>query len=228
MSFDSSILRLMVITGGLDGGMHDPALASDIEDVHSDRRIDTLVAHAKAAERGGATCIQVRLKREPARVVAAVTRRLVAELRIPVLVNDRFDIALAAGAAGVHVGADDIAVSDVRRLTPPGFIIGTSVGCDAEVANAAEADFVGIGPVFTTTSKSDAGVAIGPEEFGRLARATGKPAIAIGGVAADNVAFVIQAGAIGVAAIRAVWRSADPAEAAHALRSAVDAALAVT
>ena len=94
---------------------------------------------------------------------------------MPVIVNDRFDLALAAGAAGVHLGPDDVPVVDVRRVTPPEFIIGASVGCDAEIANSELADYVGIGPLYETSSKRDAGNAIGIAEFARLARATGKP-----------------------------------------------------
>jgi len=185
--FDLALLRVMAITDGLHDG------------------IPSLVARVQAAVRGGATCVQVRLKDESARTVAEAARAIIAAVSVPVLVNDRFDVALAAGAAGVHVGADDVPTRDVRRLTPPGFLIGTSVGCDAEVPNAHDADFVGIGPIFSTQSKADAGNAIGLAEFTRLAAAVERPAIGIGGVRADNAASVIRAGGAGVAAIHSVF-----------------------
>jgi thiamine-phosphate pyrophosphorylase len=176
-----------------------------------------LLDRVAAAVRGGATCVQIRLKDTPARVVAEVTRAVIRTVQVPVLVNDRFDIALAAGAAGVHVGAGDIPAPDVRRATPPQFIIGTSVGCDAEIANAAEADFVGIGPIATTGSKSDAGRAIGIAEFARLAAAAGKPAIGVGGITADIATEIIRAGGVGVAVIGAIFAAPDIEAAARSL-----------
>src|SRR5688572_32942829 len=109
--------------------------------------------------------VQLRLKDLDPRELAQVAHALVTALPIPVVVNDRADIALAAGAAGVHVGVDDIPASALRRVVPPGFIIGASVGGDDELPNAIGADYVGIGPVFPTSSKSDAGNAIGAAGF---------------------------------------------------------------
>jgi thiamine-phosphate pyrophosphorylase len=197
------MLRLMAITDGVRDG------------------IDALTARVAAAVRGGATCVQIRLKGESARLVAAATRAIVAAVPVPVLVNDRFDIALAASAAGVHVGADDIAVDDVRRITPPGFVIGTSVGADQEIANAAAADFVGIGPVYPTGSKDDAGTAIGVAEFARLATLTGKPAVGIGGVTSETAAAILRAGGAGVAVIGAIFGSADCMASARTLLRAL-------
>src|SRR6266508_1181129 len=94
------------------------------------------VALAVAAQRGGASSVQLRLKRASAREQVALTRRLVEALRIPVLVNDRPDVAVAAGAAGVHLGPDDVPVSLVRTIAPPGFVIGASVGSEAEAGAA--------------------------------------------------------------------------------------------
>jgi thiamine-phosphate diphosphorylase len=108
-------------------------------------------------------------------------------------------------------------------MTPAGFIIGASVGDDAEVARAAGADYVGIGPVYGTGSKSDAGSAIGPQRFGELARRCGLPAVAIGGITHDTVPAVMAAGAAGVAAISALFGASDPTLAARAIRSSLDA-----
>jgi len=180
-----------------------------------------LVVRAQAAVRGGATMIQLRLKDADARTLVEVARSLVKALPVPVIVNDRLDVALAAGAAGVHVGPDDLPAAAVRRLVPPGFIVGASVGTDGEVALAQGADYVGIGPVYDTISKADAGRAIGPVTFSRLARACKLPAVAIGGLDASNAAGVMIAGAAGVAVIRAVLGSEDPEASARALRAAI-------
>ena len=179
-----------------------------------------LLHRAEAAARGGATMVQLRLKDADARSLVEVARMLVRALPVPVVVNDRVDVALAAGAAGVHLGADDLPVSAARAIVPDGFIIGVSVGGDAEVAGAAGADYAGIGPVFGTASKADAGVAIGLEEFARLRERTGLPAVGIGGVTAANAGAVIRAGASGVAVISALLGARDPETAARGLRSA--------
>src|SRR6185369_7555803 len=151
---DVSILRLIAITDNIRDGQ------------------EGLIARAAAAAHGGATCIQLRLKDVSARDLVGVARELVRAVGVPVLVNDRADVAIAAGAAGAHLGVDDVPATAVRRIAPEGFIIGVSVGNDAEVENASGADYAGIGPFFTTASK-DAGEAIGPEEFARLAAAAG-------------------------------------------------------
>ena len=182
---------------------------------------ESVVARATAAVRGGATMVQLRLKDADARTLVEVGRALVAAVPVPVLMNDRADVALAAGAAGVHVGTEDLPVSAVRAFAPPGFIIGASVGSDAEVAGSRGADYVGIGPVFSTLSKSDAGVAIGVEEFARLARACALPAVAIGGITEENARAVMDAGASGVALIRAVLGAPDPEQAARRIRAAI-------
>jgi thiamine-phosphate pyrophosphorylase len=123
----------------------------------------------------------------------------------------------------VHVGVDDLAPALLRRVVPPGFIIGASVGNDDEVVRAAGADYVGIGPLYSTGSKPDAGDAIGPERFAELARRCGLPAVAIGGITSERVAEVMAADAAGVAVISALFGAPDPTLAARALRSALDA-----
>ncbi|MEP6620155.1 MAG: thiamine phosphate synthase [bacterium] len=204
--FDPASLRLIAITDSVHDG------------------IDGLCARAMAAVLGGATMLQLRLKDETPRTLVDVARALRAIApRIPLLVNDRVDVALAAGAQGVHVGVDDISPDALRRIAPASFIIGASVGGEAEVARAIGADYVGIGPVFATGSKTDAGVAIGVDRFAELARLCGVPAVAIGGVTAQNTPALMAAGAAGIAVISALFASADPMQAARALRSAQDA-----
>jgi thiamine-phosphate pyrophosphorylase len=163
------------------------------------------VALALAAERGGATSVQLRLKLASPREQVERARALVAALRIPVLVNDRPDIALAAGAAGVHLGPDDLPVALARRVCPPGFIIGASVGALNEAHAAVEADYWGIGPWRATETKGDAGEALGAEGFRQLVEVGGgKPCIAIGAVRPEDVARVLAAGGAGVAVVSGI------------------------
>jgi len=165
--------------------------------------------------------VQLRLKDVDPRDLVAIARMLVAAVPVPVIVNNRADIALAAGAAGVHVSVDDVPASELRRVLPATFIIGASVGSDAELSCAHGADYVGIGPVFGAGAKLDANAAIGVEEFARLARLAGVPAIAIGGIDESNCRQLHDAGAAGVAVIRTIFAAADPERAARALSSAI-------
>jgi thiamine-phosphate pyrophosphorylase len=190
------------------------AITDDLRD-----GIDGLGARAAAAVRGGATMIQLRLKDLDPRDLLLAARALVS-LPVPVIVNDRADVALAAGAAGAHIGVGDVPALALRRVMPPGFIIGASVGTDDEVAASAGADYVGIGPVFPTTTRTDVGVALGLPEFTRLAQRTGLPAVAIGGINASNYRDALGAGACGVAVIRAIFAAPDPERAARELSSA--------
>jgi thiamine-phosphate pyrophosphorylase len=180
-----------------------------------------LLERARAAALGGATCIQLRLKDISARDLVILARDLVRTVGIPVIVNDRADVAIAAGAAGVHLGADDVPPYAIRKFAPVGFIIGASVGSDDEIRDAAGADYVGIGPIFATASKKDAGSAIGIAEFTRLSVATGLPAVAIGGVTPANAKLAMSAGAAGVAAIASVFGADDPLAAALEMASAI-------
>jgi thiamine-phosphate pyrophosphorylase len=180
--------------------------------VTDDRLVEgrDLVALALAAERGGATSVQLRLKWASPREQVERGRALVAALRIPVLVNDRPDIALAIGAAGVHLGPDDLPVALTRRIAPPGFIIGASVGSVDEAGAAVEADYWGIGPWRATATKGDAGEALGAEGFrGLVALSDGKPCIAIGGVRPEDVPLVLAAGGSGVAVVSGILEEKD-------------------
>ena len=185
------------------------------------------VAVCRAAAQGGATMIQVRWKDGSPDEVLELTRALVAALPVPVLVNDRADIALAAGAAGAHLGWDDVPLTALRRHLPPGFLLGISVGTpeEAERAGAFPADYWSVGPCFATPTKRDAGPPLGPEGFAALARRApeGVPVIGIGGVTAANATGVIRAGAAGVAVIGAVLSAPDPELAARALAAAAHA-----
>jgi thiamine-phosphate pyrophosphorylase len=176
-----------------------------------------LVALARAAEQGGVTSVQLRLKRASPRELVEAARALIAALRAPVLVNDRPDVAIAAGAAGVHLGPDDLPVPLVRRIAPAGFIIGASAGTELEASAAAGADYWGIGPWRTTLTKADAGAALGPEGFARIVGlADGRPCIAVGGVLPKDIPAVRRAGGVGVAVVRGILGGADVEAAAAA------------
>ena len=200
---DRAILRLVAIT--------DDAL---------ERRAH-LIERTAAAVRGGATCVQLRLKNATPREVVDVARALIATVSVPVIVNDRADIALAAGAAGVHVGEADLPVVAIRRFAPSGFLIGASLGGERELENAKDADYVGIGPLFSSGSKHDAGDAIGIAGFKRLMALCDLPAIAIGGITPERVPQIMEAGAAGVAAINAIFKGADPEGATRLLAAAI-------
>ncbi len=200
---DPKILRLVAIT-------------DDAEDHRQ-----TLVDRVAAAVRGGATSVQVRLKTAAPRQVVEITKSIIARVDVPVIVNDRADIALAAGAAGVHVGEADLPVAAIRRFAPSGFLIGASLGSDAELLNAKDADYVGIGPVFGSGSKSDAGTAIGVDGFKKLAALVQHPAVAVGGITADRALQITVNGAIGVAVINAIFNADDPESATREIAAAI-------
>jgi thiamine-phosphate pyrophosphorylase len=178
-----------------------------------------LIALALAAERGGVTSVQLRLKQAEARELAQLVRGLLQALTVPLLVNDRPDVALATGATGIHLGPDDMPVELVRRIAPPGFIIGASVGSEAEARRAGAADYWGIGPWRNTATKQDAGTGLGAEGFQRLvALANGMPCIAIGGVKPQDVPIVMAAGGAGVAVVSGILGSDDVEKAARSYR----------
>src|SRR5690348_7848588 len=184
---------------------------------------------------GGATLIQIRDKLSSTRQAIDRARAIVraVERRVPVLMNDRVDIALAAGADGVHLGQDDMAVEDARRLLGANAIIGLSIKSveEAEAARLDLVDYVGSGGVYATSSKQQKNAPIGPAGLTRIIaalrrRAPALPVCGIAGIDASNAAEVIAAGADGVAVISALALVPSPETAAHQLRDIVDAVLA--
>lgn len=187
-------------------------------------RLDRFLADIGAA---GAAVVQVRAKGAAESDGLAYARQAVARARILGLVsiiNDRVDWAVAAGADGVHLGQEDTPLADARRRAPPDFIVGASAGSEAELSAACQAgaDYVGIGPVYPTASKPDAGPPLHPEGLRALLgwlqrQPSPPPAIAIGGIHPGNVQPVWQAGVSGVAVIQAVSGADDPGAAVRAL-----------
>ncbi len=194
-------LRLMLVT--------DDALLRDRD----------LVDLCAAAVAGGVTSVQLRLKRAADRDLLTHARRLVQALNVPVFVNDRLDVAIAAGAAGAHLGPDDLFPERARRIAPPGFVIGASVGSDSEVERAVAADYWGIGPLHGSATKIDAGAALGWEGAGRLlARAGMRPCVIIGGVTPGDVEPAHEHGFAGVAVVSGILSSDSVVAAARAYR----------
>jgi len=184
---------------------------------------------AEAAIRGGATAIQLRMKDEPARLMVETARRLATLCQtagVTFIVNDRVDVAMIVEADGVHVGQDDLPAEDVRRLLGRGVLLGVSAATvqEARAAERAGADYLGVGAIYATATKADAGAPVGLARIRELRRAVGLPLVAIGGITADNAAQVIAAGAQGVAVVSAVTTAEDMAAAARLIRREVDGA----
>jgi len=181
---------------------------------------------ARAAATGGADAIQLRDKNLSGRALfeaAVAIREITHDAGSLFIVNDRLDVALAAGADGVHLGENDLPIRGARRIAPPGFIIGASVSSVATAVGAAEegADYVALSPTFATGSKGDAGPGHGLAMLAAIRSAVALPLIAIGGITAENVADVITAGADGIAVISAVVGEDDVATAARDLRARI-------
>jgi len=195
------------------------------------RPLDTL---ARAAVNGGATLIQLRDKSGTTRQLIEEARAIKAALlatAVPLIVNDRADVAEAAGADGIHVGRDDLDPATARRLLGPKAIIGVSIKNEHDIAAlpVGAVDYVCVGGVFATASKDNPDPPIGLEGFRRLraalrARAPGLPVGAIAGINEENAAGVIGAGAEGIAVISAVIGTADAEAAARELRKLIEAA----
>lgn len=190
---------------------------------------------ARCVAQGGATLVQLRDKTgSTLRMIeeAKAIKQALAGTFVPLLINDRVDVALAAGADGVHVGWDDMPVAEARRLLGREAIIGLSVKTPQQAADAPLdlLDYVCIGGVFETSSKDNKVPPVGTGGFASLAaqiraRAPGIPVGAIAGIEAANAADVIAAGADGIAVISALSLAADPAKAAADLRATVDRGL---
>ncbi|MCU1604191.1 MAG: Thiamine-phosphate synthase [Modestobacter sp.] len=194
------------------------------------RSVPEVVAAAVA---GGVTAVQVRDKTAGRRDLLALTRAVQAVLvdrpDVRLVVNDAVDVALLAGADGVHVGQDDLPADEVRALLGPGPLIGVSVGGADDLAAvlalpAGTVDLVGLSPVWATPTKPDAGTGLGLAGVRRLAagaRAGGLVSVAIGGISAGNAAEVAATGVDGVCVVSEICSAADPAAAARRLRSAL-------
>lgn len=175
---------------------------------------------ARRAVRGGVTCVQLRFKEADARTLLVLARALREAVAVPIIVNDRPDVAAAAGC-GVHLGPDDLPAHLARRILPSGAVIGVSVGTPAEAdlvrGDIEGAAYWGVGPWRVTGTKADAGSAIGVEGFRRVvALAGGRPCLAIGAVRPEDVSTVLNAGGAGVAVVSGILGQEDIEGAARA------------
>lgn len=186
------------------------SLGRDLEDV------------VREAVAGGVTMVQLREKECPTGEFVALARRLkrlLAPLGVPLIINDRADVALAADADGLHIGQSDMPYEDARRLLGYDKIIGLSVEnfSDLEVANTLDVDYVGISPVYGTPTKSDTAEPFGLEGLRRAVEMSVHPTVAIGGMNAQTVGAVMAAGADGVAVVSAICSAPSPRKATQEL-----------
>ena len=177
--------------------------------------------------RGGVDIVQLRDKELDARPLlerARLALRVCRGLGVPFILNDRPDLALEVGADGVHVGQDDVAPAEARRLAGAGRFVGLSTHSPAQIAaaHAAGVDYIGVGPVWETATKPGR-PAVGLELVAEAARSARLPWFAIGGIDLANLAQVREAGATRLAVVRAIRDAADPEAAARAFRSALPA-----
>jgi thiamine-phosphate pyrophosphorylase len=185
----------------------------------------TAMALAGALVDGGARIVQLRMKGADAAPMLATARALTAWSRargVSFIVNDRVDVAIAAGADGVHLGQDDLPLAAARAIAPAGFVIGVSTHDEAQARAAAEggADYIGFGPCFTTSTKRNPDPVVGVERLARVCAASPIPVVAIGGITLATVADVARAGASAAAIIRAVNGAGDITAAARTVCAA--------
>ncbi len=176
----------------------------------------------RASLAGGATMIQLREKEATSLAFYQEAMQLLPVCRqyqVPLIINDRVDIALAVDADGVHVGQDDLPADVVRRIIGPDKILGVSASTVDEALQAQRdgAQYIGVGAVYGTATKADAGAAIGVERLKDIAAAVSIPVVAIGGIQTHNISAVIQTGVQGVAVISAVVSQPDVEEATRKL-----------
>jgi thiamine-phosphate pyrophosphorylase len=203
-----------------------PRLRLHVLTDHEWARGRDIVTVATAAIKGGATIIQLRNKVASTRVLVEegqALRALTRERGALLIINDRIDVALAVEADGAHVGQEDMPATLARQLLGPERILGVSVANieEAGAAVAAGADYLGVGPIFPSVGKADAGPATGLHLLTELAARYQTPLVAIGGITVENATEVMRAGAVGVAVITAVVYAEDIAGAAHQLCQAM-------
>lgn len=185
-----------------------------------------VVATVEAAIRGGVSAVQLRDKEASARELlqlAVALLNLLKNTSIPLLINDRLDVALAAGADGVHLGQSDLDVKAARSLGGPNFLIGLTVSRAEEIAAVhalppGTVDYLGIGPVFLTSTKENALDPLGLDKVAQLRQSTQLPCIGIGGITLANAKSVWSTGLDGLAVVSAICAAADPEAAAAALQ----------
>ncbi|MDQ8201745.1 thiamine phosphate synthase [Pelagicoccus sp. SDUM812003] len=192
-----------------------------------DRYPNGLLAGVEAALDGGATMVQYRAETGSGRELyetALALRNLLSERGVPLIINNRLDLALAVDADGLHLGQLDLPAFVARRLLGLEKILGLSITAREQLAevDANAIDYLGVGPVFPTVSKDDAAPALGLEGLREIAKIIDLPIVAIGGIHEDNTSQIMQAGADGIAVVSVFSRNNDPAAVARRLRQRLD------
>ena len=205
MRFDREMLRLYAVTDRAWVGRQ--TLSEQIED----------------ALRGGVTLVQLReknLAKEEFVVEAKAVLALCRQYGVPLIINDRLDVALESGADGVHVGIEDAPVSEIRRQAGPDFIIGATAKtvAQAQAAQSAGADYLGVGAVFPSPTKRNA-IRITSEVLREICGSVSIPAVAIGGITAENAPSLSGCGMAGIAVVSAIFGASDIQQAAAGLRT---------
>lgn len=187
--------------------------------------VETAVEAAKA----GATVVQLRApdwKKRQYYECALALKQALSNYQTKLIINDHIDVALAINADGVHVGQKDLPVAVVRQLIGPNKILGLSINNlqEAQAVDTRLVDYIGIGPVFATTTKKDASAPIGIDGFAKMAKACPLPNVAIGSVKAKHILDLVKAQANGIAVVSAICGQPDPYKATLELRQAWDTA----
>lgn len=180
----------------------------------------------RGAVSGGVTCVQLREKEASTRTFIEEARAIKAWLDdkgVPLIINDRVDVALAVGASGVHLGQSDMHIRDARSLLPPEALIGISAESleDALAAEREGADYIGVSPVFATPTKTDTATPLGLDGVRQIRAAVDIPIVGIGGIGLANAAEVMAAGADGIAVVSAIVAADDPHKAARGLKKKI-------
>ena len=183
----------------------------------------------QAAVKGGVTCVQLREKTCSTRefiAEAEAIKEFLAANRIPLIINDRIDVALAVNADGIHLGQNDMPLATARSILGEQRIIGISAEClqDAVAAEKMGADYLGISPIYNTPTKTDTAPCLGLEGLGRIRSEVKLPLVGIGGLNPGNAAEVVAGGAEGIAVVSAIVSAEDCETAARRLRKIIDRA----
>lgn len=184
--------------------------------------MNELLYTVEEAVKGGVTIVQLREKNSSGKIFyekALRLKELLSHYQVPLIINDRVDIALAVNADGVHVGQDDLPLTSVRKIVPESMIVGVSV-FNVEEAKEAEkngANYIGVGSIFPTQTKSDAKI-IPEGMLEKVANSVSIPAVAIGGIHLDNVQTIIRSGISGIAVVSSIMEAKNPKQAAQLFR----------
>jgi thiamine-phosphate pyrophosphorylase len=182
------------------------------------------------AVKGGAAYVQLREKDVSTRFFVEEAKRikkLLEQYRVPLIINDRVDVALACGAEGVHIGQEDMPYKIVRKLMGQKAIIGLSVETweDVEISQKLDVNYIGVSPVFSTPTKTDTKGAWGLEGLAKIKAFSRHPLVAIGGINESNVREVVNAGADCIAVVSAICVASDPGAAARRINEIISSAL---